>query len=105
MEKGTRSEMNLRETKSVEKLMPEMMAKVVVPLHIMDMWLGGGGREIWCGLTEKKMNGCGKGTGRFGSLGMRETTEVLERGAGGTEVHAKVSPEEVVALRGERRFR
>ena len=68
----------MRETKSVEKLMLETMAKVVVPLHIVDLWLGGRGLEIWCGLTEKKMNEGGEGTGRFGGLGMRDTIGVLE---------------------------
>jgi hypothetical protein len=58
--------------------MPETMAKVVVPLHIVDMWLGGKGLEIWYGLIEKKMNGGGEGVGRSGDLGMRETTGVLE---------------------------
>jgi hypothetical protein len=58
--------------KLVEKLMLEMMAEVVVLLHIVDMWLGGGGLEIWCGLTEKKMKGGGEGLGKSGGLGMRE---------------------------------
>jgi hypothetical protein len=62
----------------VEKLTPETMAKVVVPLHIMDPWLGGEGLEIWCGLAKKKMNGGGEGAIRSGGLGMRETTRVLE---------------------------
>ena len=62
----------------MEKLMPETLAKVVVPLHIVDLWLGGKGLEICCGLTEKKMNKGGEGVSRFGSLGMRETTGVLE---------------------------
>jgi hypothetical protein len=55
----------MREKKSVEKLMPKTMAKVVVPLHIVDLWLGGEGLEIWCGLTAKKMNRGGEGSWRL----------------------------------------
>ena len=68
----------MREMKSVEKLMPETMAKVVMPLHIVELWLGGGGLDICCGLTKKKMNGGGEGAGKSGGLGMRETTGVLK---------------------------
>ena len=82
----------------MEKLTPERMAKLIVPLHIVDLWLGGGGLEIWCEVTEKKMNRGGESAGRSSGLGMRETTGVLERGAGGAKVHAKVSSEEVVVL-------
>ena len=63
----------------MEKLTPERMAKVITPLHIADLWLGGGGLEIWCGLIKKKMNGGGEGTSRFSGLGMmRDTIGVLE---------------------------
>ena len=51
---------------------------MVVLLHIVDLSLGGGGLEIWCGLTEKKMNEGGEGTSRSGGLGMKETIGVLE---------------------------
>ena len=74
MEKGAGSEMKSEGDEVGEKLMPETMAKVFVPRHIVDPWLGGGGLEIWCGLTEKQMNGGGEGAGKSGGSGMRETT-------------------------------
>ena len=42
MEKSSDLRRKLRETKTVEKLTPERMAKVEVPLHFVDLWLVGG---------------------------------------------------------------